>query len=304
MKNQLAGKRVAGRVRLVDVAPTVMEAAEAPVPSQMQGQSLLRIAKSGSNADQPVYSRSDLPQRGFGWSPLHSWMAGKYLYIRAPKPELYDLSSDPGATKNLAQSSKGTLDTIAVQLESFNQHFGQGAKSGGTELSSSEMQKLASLGYVGLQKSASASTAATGTDPKDEIATANKVQSALSDLDGGQPEKAIATLQPIVAKKPDLYLAQYGLGVANVQQQHFPQAVEHLHRAIELQPDSSWAHYYMGLSLLKTGDFKTAAVHLEIATSRLAECGSAHDFLAQAYEKLGRKEEAKRELAKAAQFGK
>jgi choline-sulfatase len=302
-KNQLAGKRVSGRVRLVDVAPTVMEAAEAPVPSLMQGQSLLRITKSGAAQDQPVYARSDFPQRGFGWSGLQSWIAGKYLYIRAPKPELYDLVADPGASKNLAQSSKGTLDTIAGQLESFNQHFNQSGKSGGGELSSTEMQKLASLGYVGLQKSVGSSTAATGTDPKDEIATANKVQEALANVDAGQSAKAIATLQPIVTKNGNIYLAQYGLGVANVQQQHFPQAVEHLHKAIELQPDSSWAHYYMGLSLLKTGDFKTAAVHLEIASSRLAECGSAHDLLAQAYEHLGRAEDGKKERAKAVQLG-
>jgi arylsulfatase A-like enzyme/Tfp pilus assembly protein PilF len=302
-KNQLAGKRVSGRVRLVDVAPTVMEAAEAPVPSLMQGQSLLRITKSGAAQDQPVYARSDFPQRGFGWSGLQSWIAGKYLYIRAPKPELYDLVADPGASKNLAQSSKGTLDTIAGQLESFNQHFNQSGKSGGGELSSTEMQKLASLGYVGLQKSVGSSTAATGTDPKDEVATANKVQEALANVDAGQSAKAIAPLQPIVAKDGNIYLAQYGLGVANVQQQHFPQAVEHLHKAIELQPDSSWAHYYMGLSLLKTGDFKTAAVHLEIASSRLAECGSAHDLLAQAYEHLGRAEDGKKERAKAVQLG-
>jgi arylsulfatase A-like enzyme/Flp pilus assembly protein TadD len=303
-KDQLAGKRVTARVRLVDVAPTLLEAAEVPVPSQMQGQSLLRIAKSNSNTDQPVYARSDFPQRAFGWSGLQSWIAGKYLYVRAPKPELYDLVADPGATKNLAQSSKGTLDTIAGQLEAFNQHFSQGGRSAGTELSSSEMQKLASLGYVGLQKTAGASTSATGTDPKDEIATANKIQNALLDLDNGQPEKAAAALQPIVAKQAGLYLAEYGLGVANVQRQHFPQAVEHLHKAIELQPDSSWAHYYMGLSLLKTGDFKTAAVHLEIATSRLPECGNARALLAQAYEKLGRNDDAKREQAKAAQLGK
>ena len=80
----------------------------------MQGQSLLRIAKASGSADQPVYSRSDFPQRGFGWSPLESWRAGKYLYIRAPKPELYDLTADPGATHNLAQSSKATLDTLAA----------------------------------------------------------------------------------------------------------------------------------------------------------------------------------------------
>ena len=90
----------------------------------------MRIARAPSGADQPVYSRSDLPQRGFGWSPLESWRAGKYLYIRAPKPELYDLTADPAATHNLAQSSKATLDTMAAQLENFDRRFtGEAAKS-------------------------------------------------------------------------------------------------------------------------------------------------------------------------------
>ena len=52
----------------------------------------------------------------------------------------------------------------------------------------------------------------------------------------------------------------------------------------------------MGKSLLKTGDFKTAAVHLEIAASRLPEFADAHVSLAQAYDHLGRSDEAKREL--------
>jgi len=46
--------RVAARVRLVDIAPTLLEIAAVPVPSQMPGQSLLRIAKlksrGGSNS--------------------------------------------------------------------------------------------------------------------------------------------------------------------------------------------------------------------------------------------------------------
>jgi arylsulfatase A-like enzyme len=303
-RQQMAAKRVPARVRLVDVAPTLLEAVEVPVPSQMQGQSLLRVAKSNPNTDQPVYARTDFPQRAFGWSGLQAWIAGKYLYVRAPKPELYDLTADPGATHNLAQSSKATLDTIAAQLEAFDSRFNQGGKTAGPELSSSEMQKLASLGYVGLQKSAGASTAASGTDPKDQITTANKVQGAVLQLEAGQFEKVVAALEPIVAKQPDIYLAQYGLGVALNQQLHYPQAVEHLHKAIELQPDSSWAHYYMGVSLLKTGDFRTATVHLEIAAERLAKFAAAHAALAEAYEHTGRGEDGKRERAKAAALGK
>jgi arylsulfatase A-like enzyme/Tfp pilus assembly protein PilF len=296
--------RVAAKVRLVDIAPTLLEIAAIPVPSQMQGQSLLRIAKStsgggsGSGSDQPVYSRADLPQRGFGWSPLESWRVGKYLYIRAPKPELYDLTADPGAAHNLAQSSKATLDTMAAQLDNFDRRFSGEAGKSSAELSSSEMQKLASLGYIGLQKSSGSAASVTGTDPKDKIATANKVIEAAA-RDQSKPDRAIATLTPIVSADPNLYLAQYTLGAALARKAQYPEAAKHLHKAVELQPDSAWAHYEIGAILLKTGDFKSAIVHLEIATGRLPAFAPAHLSLAEAYEHTGRTEDAKRERARA-----
>jgi Flp pilus assembly protein TadD len=298
-----AAKRVLAKVRLIDIAPTLLEIAAIQVPSQMQGQSLLRIAKSsGGSGDQPVYSRSDLPQRGFGWSALESWRAGKYLYIRAPKPELYDLIADPGAAHNLAQSSKATLDTMAAQLDNFDRHFSGEAGKSSAELSSSEMQKLASLGYIGLQKSSGAAVAVAGTDPKDKIATANKVIEAASAHDQSKPDlasaRAIATLEPIISADPNLYLAQYTLGVALARKGEYAEAAKHLHKAIELQPDSAWAHYEIGAALLKTGNFKTAVVHLEIATGRLPAFAPAHLSLAEAYEHMGRTEDAKRERSK------
>ena len=301
-----AAKRVAAKVRLVDIAPTLLEIAAIPVPSQMQGQSLLRIAKAGGGSgDHPIYSRSDLPQRGFGWSPLESWRAGKYLYIRAPKPELYDLTADPGAAHNLAQSSKATLDTMAAQLDSFDRHFNGEAGKSSAELSSSEMQKLASLGYIGLQKSSGAAAAVSGIDPKDKIATANRMIEAASARDQSRPDlaitRAIATLEPIVSADPNLYLGQYTLGTALARKAQYTEAAKHLHKAIELQPDSAWAHYEIGASLLKTGDFKTAVVHLEIAAGRLPVFAPAHLSLAEAYEHVGRTEDAKRERSKGGQ---
>jgi arylsulfatase A-like enzyme/Flp pilus assembly protein TadD len=299
-QNQSVGKRVTARARLVDIAPTILEVAGVPIPSQMQGQSLLRIAKG--NADQPVYSISSFPQQAFGWSALESWRAGKFLYVRAPRPELYDLSADPGATRNLAQTSKATLETIAGQLEAFDRRFSDsGNTSGSSELTSSEMQKLASLGYVGLQRSsAPVNAAATGIDPKDGIAAANKILSALALLDEGKPERAVAILQPLPADGAKMYLAQFLMGAALARQQQYPQAIEYLRHAIELQPDSTWAHYEMGSVLLKTGDYKTAVVHLEIASSRLPDFAEAHILLAQAYEHLGRTEDAKRERSESA----
>jgi arylsulfatase A-like enzyme len=288
---------VSAKARLVDIAPSLLEIAAIPIPSQMPGQSLLRLTKSGG--DQPAYSRSDLPQRGFGWSPLESWRAGKYLYIRAPKPELYDMTADPGAAHNLAQSSKATLDTMAAQLDQFDRRFSGEAVKTSAELSSSEMQKLASLGYIGLQKSSASAAAVTGIDPKDKdkIAIANKVIAATASPEQ-KPDRGIPILEPIIAADPNLYLAQYTLGVALARKGQYAEATKHLHKAIELQPDSAWAHYEMGACLIKTNDFKTAIIHLEIAAGRLPQFAPAHFSLAEAYEHTGRAGDAKKERSR------
>ena len=288
-QNQMAGKRVRGRARLLDAAPTILEVAGIPGPSQMQGQSLLRMARTNPDADQPAYSRADFSQQAFGWSPLESWRSGKYLYIRAPQPELYDLSADPGANHNLAGTSKAVLETLASQLTSFTSRLGNPGTSSNAGLTSSEVQKLASLGYVGVQKPATAaSSTVAGTDPKDGIATANRVLAAWASVEQGHPEKAIPTLRELAKSQPGAYLAQYALGVALAQQGKEAEAVPFLHKAIEIHPDSAWAQYWMGLSLLKTGDNKTAVVHLEIAATRLPEFAPAQAALQQARERIGR----------------
>ena len=301
-KNHLANRQVKNRARLLDVAPTLLEAAGVPVSSQMQGQSLMRLAQSSSQADQPAYARADLPQQGFQCSAIESWRAGKYLYIRAPKPELYDVSADPGATRNLAQTSKATLETLAAQLQAFDARLANEPGKSTAGLTSSEMQKLASLGYVGLQKSGSGvNTAVEGVDPKDIISVANKTLAAFRDLDDGKPDKALPELKQAAAAQPGSYLPQFGVGLALFQQQQYADAVPYLHKAIELQPDSAWAHYSMGLTLAKTGDFKTAAVHLEIASQRLPAFSPLHSALAQVYDHLGRTQEAARERTGVAQ---
>lgn len=302
-QNAQAGKRVKNRVRLLDVAPTILESAGIPVPSQMQGQSLLRVAQGGSQSDPPAYSRTDFPQQGFGAAATESWRAGKYLYIRAPKPELYDISADPAATHNLAQSSKATADTLASQIQSFDNRFAQGASAGSSGLTSSEMQKLASLGYVGLQKQGGAQSAVvTGTDPKDVIANVNKAIAAMAAIDDGKPEKAIPVLQPLIKSEPNAYLPQFAMGMALVQQQQYAQAIPYLRKGIELQPQSGFAHFEMGVSLMKTNDFKSAVVHLEIASGRLPNLPELHSALAELYTHLGRNDDANREKTRASQL--
>jgi tetratricopeptide (TPR) repeat protein len=249
-----------------------------------------------------AYARSDYSREAFGWSRLEAWRAGKYLYIRAPKPELYEMRADVQAAHNLAGSSQATAATMAVQLLAFDGRM-TGKASSGAQLSSSELQKLASLGYVGLQKSVSPNEAAvTGTDPKDEIALANKVEDAMREIEDGKPQRATAALQAVVKSHPGMFLAQFAAGVAAVQQRQYAAAAPFLRKAIELQPQAAWAYYEMGEALAHTADWKGAATHLEIAVARLPEMAEAHATLAEAYQHLGRTADAKREQERAGEL--
>ena len=303
-QDAMAGKRVKTRVRLVDIAPTVLETARIPVPSQMQGQSLLRIAKAmptPTNRRTLAATFRNKPSDGVRWNP------GVRENISTFVPPSPNSMISPPIRRQLTTSPRvhsAVLQTLAAQLKAFDDRLGNEAgKSAGTGLTSSEMQKLASLGYVGLQNTASGADAAVaGTDPKSAIAIANQTLNAMLALDEGKPEKAVPAFRKVLAGQSNTYLAQYGLGVALAQQKQYSEAIEHLHKAIELQPDSAWAHYSMGLSLFKTGDFKTSAIHLEIASGRLPECGALHGLLAQVYEHLGRTQDAARERSKAKEW--
>jgi choline-sulfatase len=302
--NRMAGKRTSSRVRLVDIAPTLLELAGVASSSQMQGQSLLRIAQAASQSDQPAYARSVMPQQDFGCSMLESWRAGRYLFIRAPTPELYDVVADPGANHNLAQSSRATLDTMASQLAALDRRLGAEANNAASSgLTSSELQKLASLGYVGLQRTTTGVDAAShGKDPKEDISAINKTRTAIALSDSGKLERARSTFQEVLSSHPSFYLAQYGMGAALIKQRKFSEAISYLHKAIELQPDSAWAHFAMGIALISTGDFKTAVVHLKIASDRLPACSRVHFGLAVAYEHLGLNQDADRERTRSWQI--
>src|SRR6266480_3959499 len=88
----LAGKRVTTRVRLVDVAPTLLSMLSLPLPPTFQGQSLVPLMKGipKQAPDLPAYSETEYPHRAFGWSALRSLRTDKYLFVRAPRRELYD----------------------------------------------------------------------------------------------------------------------------------------------------------------------------------------------------------------------
>ena len=114
----LAGKRVTTRVRLVDVAPTLLEHVESAVAADFSG----AVAGAGdevqsqSAGDLPAYAETEYPHRAFGWAGIRAMRTGKYLYVRAPKRELYDQTADKTAEHNLAASSPAVTDTLGIAV--------------------------------------------------------------------------------------------------------------------------------------------------------------------------------------------
>lgn len=289
-----AGARVPTRVRLADVAPTLLESAGLTVPPPMQGLSLLSLVREGSKAeDRPAYGESSYPRRAFGWSPLISWRADRFLYVRAPTRELYDIVTDPQASRNLAISRGRLADGLDGELAQFLGRSATGASASPARVDPAVAERLAALGYVG---GASGTPRATGVDPKDRIAIANTLHDAIVAVEDGAFARAIPLLERVVAGEPDIPIAQLNLGVARARQRQFARAIAPLKRSATLQPDNMRTHYELGIALYETADLKGAAGELALVATALPKWADARYSLGSVYARIDRVSDANTEL--------
>src|SRR5438067_1266438 len=287
------GSRISSRVRLADLAPTLVEAAGVAVPPAMQGESLVRLKPDATDADRPAYAETEYPRRAFGWSPLTAWRADRFLYVRAPKPELYDLIADPNAGRNLAAGRPRIVDGMQRELDEFIRKSGGAARATGREstIDPDLARRLAALGYV-----SGSTPPASGVDAKDRIALANALHAAQMEVDDGAFERAIPLLEKVTASEPNVKLAQLQLGVSRAHQKQYARAVQPLKKATALDPEDMFAHYELGVALYETGDLKTAAGHFEIVASRMPKWADARYSLGSVYARIDRVPDAGREL--------
>lgn len=300
-QNRLAGRRVSSSVRLVDVAPTIIEAVGARVPGEMQGESLLRtLTQSASNRD--VYSETDYPNQGFGWSAIRSLRDGKYLFVEAPRRELYDTSVDPREAQNIAEKDAGVTSSLAARLTDFERKYAgshtANPASAITPEQKAALAALRSLGYVA-HGADNHSSSAELADPKDKIAVANELQDATLMVEENRSVEAIPLLEKVASSDPRIYFAQLELGLAEANQKHYEKAVAPLTKATDLMPESAIAQYELGVVLFETGDGRAAATHLEKAVALMPESADAHFSLASVDARVDRVPEATQELRRA-----
>jgi choline-sulfatase len=258
-----AGTVVRRVVRATDLAPTLLEMAGAPALPTADGVSLLpSIRGAGGPAEPPAYSETLLPQLYMNWAPLRAVRDERWKLIDAPRPELYDLQSDPGETVNRYDERRQAADALRRQLDQMTS--GQAGDMNVGRMDREALEKLAALGYVG----AGAEPAAGGvtrTDPKDMIAVFNELRRANALVRDRQPALALPILRKVLASDPRNAFARLVLGSALMGQGDFRAAVAAYREYLQLVPTSSYAHQWIAICLLRAGDQAAALVEADAA---------------------------------------
>jgi arylsulfatase A-like enzyme/cytochrome c-type biogenesis protein CcmH/NrfG len=300
-------KRIENHIGLVDVLPTILQTVGIPVPEQVQGESLLDMMKPNlppaasagaapaSSPERPLYAETDYGLRAYGWSSERSWRTGKYLFIEAPRRELYDLGADPKAEHNLAAASKAVADTLQGQLDQFRQKTRSSREAIMSFNDPEAQEKLAALGYMPATFSAKAASMGLGADPKDKIEIGNMMARANFLLEVSRFDEAIALLQQVIAKEPNIPIAYAKLGTAEAGLGNIPEAVKAKRKASELVPNSADLHYELGSILMRAHDYDAAVQELEGIEAKMPGSWKTHILLEMAYSRTNRLPEAIRE---------
>ena len=291
----LAGRHVSPRVRLVDVAPTLLSMLGLPLPRTFQGESLVPLMKPGTRPlpELIAYAETDYPHRAFGWSSLRALRSGKYLFVRAPKRELYDESMDKEAQHNLSSRSPAITDTLQAQLDQFREGTASSKdKTESAALSSEQKENLSALGYVGSSAASISPDALQGADPKDKIQISNVLHEGMIAVEDGRYRQAIPLLQQVLADSPLISAAQLQLGVALARVGRYSEAIPALRKAVQLIPDSAPAQYELGLALFETGAWKESAPCFEFVSNKRPNFPDAQYSLAAVYARIQRVPEA------------
>jgi arylsulfatase A-like enzyme/Tfp pilus assembly protein PilF len=295
-----AGRRVDARVGLVDVLPTILEATGAPVPKAVQGKSLAPMMTQSPKAlpDRAAYAESDYPQKAYGWSALRALRASKYLFVEAPRKELYDESADPGAEHDLSSTSAAVTGTLTAQLHKFRQQTSNSKTALKAGVDPEQEAKLRALGYVASNNHQATGTEQQGADPKDKIEIANQMTDANLAIEDARYQDAISKLIDVVARDSSISPAYSALGTAWISLGDYQKALPALRKAVELRPDSVTAHYELGMALFGIGDLKSAAAEFEAAVAGHPRSADMHYSLASVYVRMNRMADAKKELGK------
>jgi len=236
-----AGATVAATVGLIDVAPTILDLLGLAPLVEADGRSMLPVIRGARIPPRDYELETFYPSFSYGWAPLRALRSGPYKYVDAPRPELYELPTDPRETKDivLPKASRAAELARALAALTHTDTVPQPADDPETE---ERRNRLASLGYV----SGSAAPQSQGIDPKDGVKLLADFEAARRAVELGDPKDAVPLLTKLLAANPGNVPARLVLGQAQLATGRPDDAVATYRAVTTLAPNNNLAWFDLG----------------------------------------------------------
>jgi len=259
------GLQLRATVRSVDLAPTVLDLLSVPLKTtaHMSGRSLAATLRGGPEPpSEATYAESLTPLLHYGWSDLRSLRDGRFKYILAPRPELFDLREDPGETRNLIDSSPVQAAALHGALTRRLAAEGSASESApaAAAVPPEMLEQLGALGYIGA--GGAGLTVKTGADPKDKLEDYRAInilmREGLTRLREKDPGGAAARFQGLLARGVDSFEVRYYLARAFFDQRRPREAAPQFEAAIARLPVFGKAWVNLAICYAALGDTSRA----------------------------------------------
>lgn len=284
-----APRRVSSQVRLVDLAPTLLESMggweKGEKEQSFQGISLVPLLEGKTQpANLILYCESLYPQFSHNWSPLKGVRTEEWKYIEAPQAELLAVKKDPGETSNVLANEPKMARSLAKRLVELDKEIAliSGRQEGqALSLDPQTRERLRSLGYV----TASAQPKATETlpDPKQMVPLLQAIDRGAELFGKGKYQEALKIYQEVIGQdsaNPDVYLL---LGYTYEALGDDDKSIQAFEQCLQLEKTHLKAYLKLGFQAMKIGDYAKGVSAFKEAININPGCATAYLNLGQYY---------------------
>jgi arylsulfatase A-like enzyme/lipopolysaccharide biosynthesis regulator YciM len=250
-------KKVGNTVELIDLAPTILEAAGITIPKTYQGQSLLGLMMGDKKRKRnTAYTETYYPRLHFGWSELKAlYYDDHHKYILAPKQEMYDLSKDKQEEDNLALKKSYQARQVNTRFRRFIREQSMDARKPGEakNLDKDDLQRLAALGYLTTVVDTSGKQDLP--DPKGKVHVFNNLTKARGLMSKKQYQEAVDILEDVIAGDPHIVDGILQLGNAYSKMKKYEEALKQYYKVLDQKPDYNAAMLNVLNALIRLGRY-------------------------------------------------
>ncbi len=246
-----------GSTRSVDIVPTILGVLGLQGGETTDGHDLGAAIRGKETAPVlPQYSESLLSEVGFGMAPLFAIRSNGYKYIRAPRPELYDLRNDPHELHDLHASLPRVAANLDAQLTQLMKDSSRhSVKAAANPMTRETEESLQALGYLASQGERSAMQ---GIDPKDGLPIHNKLEEARHYAQRREWAKSEALLLEVLAITPRNVSALNVLGLVAIKTGNADKAISYYQQSLAIDSQQFRVLGVLGGIALARGDLDHA----------------------------------------------